>query len=118
MPDRVKLLPIATSCPLAGFVIFTPSDVSSCGSALTEEIQMVDAKRIMIIANNTNFFSDLMLKVLMYLTGGHHISHINSIYTAIYKNGWFNNVTNFMGITYIICLELVLLYLAKNKAEV
>jgi hypothetical protein len=27
VPDRVKFLPIATFCPLAGSVIFTPSDV-------------------------------------------------------------------------------------------
>jgi hypothetical protein len=46
VPDRVKFLPIATCCPLAGSVIFTPSDVCCCGKALTEEMQIVDVKRL------------------------------------------------------------------------
>jgi hypothetical protein len=72
VPDRVKFLPIATFCPLAGSVIFTPSDLCCCGKALTEEIQLVDAKRIMTVTENTNL-SDLWLKVLMYLTRGHYL---------------------------------------------
>jgi hypothetical protein len=64
VPDRVKFLPIVTCCPLAGFVIFTPVDVCSWGKALTEEIQIVDAKRIMMITANRNL-SGLWLKVLV-----------------------------------------------------
>jgi hypothetical protein len=60
---------------LAGSVIFTPSDVSCCGNALTEEIQIVDAKRIMTVAENTNL-SDLTLKVLMYFTGEYFIKKV------------------------------------------
>jgi len=63
VPHRVKFLPIDTCFPLGGFVIFTPSEVCCCGKALTEKIQIDDAKRIIIVTENTNF-SD-MLKVLI-----------------------------------------------------
>jgi DNA-binding beta-propeller fold protein YncE len=52
-------------------MIYVTSDVCCCCKALTEEIQIVDAKRIMI-RDNTNL-SYLWLKVLMYLTRGHYL---------------------------------------------
>ena len=84
---QVRFLPIATCCPLAGFVIFTPSDVCCC--ALTEEIQIVDAKRIMI-TENTNL-SGLWLKVLMNLTRGHYLYMQNYLYM---KDGMTASVIN------------------------
>ena len=44
-------LPTATYRPLAGSVIFTPSDVCCCGKALPEVIQIANAKTIMITEN-------------------------------------------------------------------
>ena len=39
---------------MIGFVIFTSNKVCCCGKAMTEQIQIADVKRMMMITENTN----------------------------------------------------------------
>jgi hypothetical protein len=76
VPDRAKFLPVATCCPLTGSVIFTPSDVCCWVKALTEEIEIVDTKRIMV-AENINLSEKYTKLTFTYVYENDHM-HIKS----------------------------------------